>query len=90
MIWINRIAKYVRRMTQCSQGICWRMKYDSGENFDIGSAGTCQDCGERTEAIEWPRMPDVKLPKPEPFSLNPSVPASGTVINEIMEDGQED
>ena len=51
--------KLIRRLTQCNRGIHWRMKYD------IGRAGTCSDCGHRSEGIEMskmPKMPDVKPP----------------------------
>ena len=61
---LQSFAKFIRRATQCSRDTHWRMKYDNREAIGIGSAGTCQDCGYRTEGIDWPRscppMPEVK------------------------------
>ena len=52
---ISKITKFIRKYTQCKFDTHWRMKYDSGLQMDIGRAGTCLDCGYRTEGIVWPR-----------------------------------
>lgn len=46
------IMKLIRRLTQCSRGIHWRMKYDSGLPNDIRSPGTCSDCSYRSEGVK--------------------------------------
>jgi hypothetical protein len=63
--------KWLRRLTQCSRGIHWRMKYDSGMVNDMCSAGTCSDCGYRTEGVMWSRSP---MPKCKPAKADAAIP----------------
>ena len=54
------IAKQLRKALCCRRDVHYRMKYDSGMANDIGRAGTCMDCGYRTEGIDWPKPPPYK------------------------------
>jgi hypothetical protein len=61
------LSSVTRKTFHCSRDIHWAMKYDSGLPNDLAGAGTCQDCGYRTEGVEWKPapMPKCKQPKEE-------------------------
>ena len=42
---IEALGKWWRKNTVCRLGIHMTMEYDSGWMYDVGSAGTCSDCG---------------------------------------------
>jgi len=59
---IDSVTKFIRKYLQCRLFDChWRMKYDSGLPNDICRAGTCLDCGYRTEGIKWPKCPPMPV-----------------------------
>jgi len=72
----REFARVVRKAIFCSRYIHWRMKYDSGDPFDIGNAGTCNDCGHRQEDRITPPMPKVKPPRVDNSDLNALLIAS--------------
>lgn len=61
----EQLVMFFRKLFCCSFDTHWNMKYDSGISNDICAAGTCLDCGYRTEGIEWPLMPKVRPSKRE-------------------------
>ena len=67
----------LRKLFYCSRDV-HHMDYDSGLLMDIGNAGTCSDCGYRTEGVIWPRMPEVKKPYGLP-PIEPLPPKSRTL-----------
>ena len=92
---LQSFAKFIRRATQCSRDVHWRMKWDDDNVVISNFAGTCQDCGYRTEGIDWerscPPVPKVKKPRvwtgpccsgPPPPPPKPPAPPSVRVINE--------
>ncbi len=64
------MLKFLRRALYCSRDIHCRMKYDDGSMNNICSAGTCEDCGKRSEEVKWDGpIPKVKPPMPKPPSV---------------------
>ncbi len=70
----SSLTKFLRRVFSCSRDVHWSMEYDNGATASanhpsaIGSiscAGTCKDCGYRTEGVIWPTMPECKPPTEE-------------------------
>lgn len=58
---VDALVMFFRRNLFCRFDTHWGMQYDSGIANDIGRAGTCIDCGYRTEGIAWPRHDDSDL-----------------------------
>jgi hypothetical protein len=48
-------VRFIRRNLQCRIGIHWDVT-DHDEDGGLCGAGTCNDCGESWDAIEWPRI----------------------------------
>lgn len=57
---VQHLVIFFCRNFQCRFGVHWRMKYDSGLKFGVCRAGTCTDCGYRTEGIKFSPFPKKK------------------------------
>lgn len=67
------IKSTTRKYIQCKLfQTHWSIKYDSGRPNDITGAGTCQDCGERFEELQWPRSKDIKVSHKELSNNRPT------------------